>query len=255
MKFIQLVSSSFLALAATAAFAGPPQDCPVTYEQLKTALTAAIGESNGTLSFDMWGTVVNRDGRVCAVASTGADLNDQWLASRVISAQKAYTAASLGNSKGSFGTPNTQSFAFSSAGLYLATQPGGALYGLQHSNPVDTTFAYAGNQTKFGTKKDPLVSRRVGGINVFGGGLALFDTADHLVGGLGVSGNTSCADHNIAWRVRSNFVTNAIAQGPKLEIGIDYAGGYPDCGNNEKSIFEQIGNPLDPGFLTQRFPT
>jgi hypothetical protein len=38
-------------------------------------------------------------------------------------------------------------------------------------------------------------------VNVFGGGLALYK-GNKLVGGLGVSGDSSCADHNIAWRTR-----------------------------------------------------
>jgi hypothetical protein len=44
--------------------------------------------------------------------------------------------------------------------------------------------------------------QRVGGVNVFGGGLALYTQAGRLIGGLGVSGDTSCADHIIAWKVR-----------------------------------------------------
>ena len=36
----------------------------------------------------------------------------------------------------------------------------------------------------------------------FGGGLALYATGKVIRGGLGVSGDTSCADHFIAWRVR-----------------------------------------------------
>lgn len=43
----------------------------------------------------------------------------------------------------------------------------------------------------------------IGGINVFGGGLALYSDDGELVGAVGVSGDTSCADHNIAWRTRS----------------------------------------------------
>jgi hypothetical protein len=86
--------------------------------------------------------------------------------------------------------------------LYSAVQPGGSLYGLQHSNPVDTTVAYRGPATDFGTASDPMVTRRIGGVNVFGGGLALYNSAHVLVGAIGVSGDSSCADHNIAWRTR-----------------------------------------------------
>jgi hypothetical protein len=46
-----------------------------------------------------------------------------------------------------------------------------------------------------------LVGQRVGGINVFGGGLVLYQGGVR-VGGLGVSGDTSCTDHMVAWRTR-----------------------------------------------------
>lgn len=243
-----ILKSSILALISTGVFAAPPKDCPVTYDQLKTALDAAIAQDNGGLGFDMWGTVVNADGRVCAVARTGEQLNDQWLASRIISAQKAYTAATLNNNQGS-NANSTGGFAFSTASLYGAVLEGGPLYGLQHSNPVDTKWAYAGNSEKFGTNKDPLVGRRIGGINVFGGGLSLFDTNDQVVGAVGVSGDTSCADHNIARRVRNYFATNGIAQAPANEADIDYAGGYPDCSGSSATFYTDniVG-------LSQRFP-
>jgi len=40
---------------------------------------------------------------------------------------------------------------------------------------------------------------------VFGGGLALYNSSDKIVGAVGVSGDSSCADHNIAWRVRNTL--------------------------------------------------
>src|SRR5262245_50607053 len=62
---------------------------------LKAALTTARQAGNGGFNLDMWGTIVNRDGIVCAVAFTGADRGSQWPGSRVISAQKANTANSF----------------------------------------------------------------------------------------------------------------------------------------------------------------
>jgi Haem-degrading len=57
-----------------------------------------------------------------------------------------------------------------------------------------------------------MVGRKIGGVNVFGGGLALYaTTAETLVGAVGVSGDTSCADHNIAWRVRNNLGLDHLA--------------------------------------------
>jgi len=159
---------------------------------LKNALTFARHQANGGFNLDMWATVVNRDGVVCAVAFTGSDRGEQWPGSRVISAQKANTA-------NAFSLPG---LALSTANLYSAVQPGGSLYGLQHSNPVDTTVAYHGPARDFGTASDPMVTRRIGGVNVFGGGLALYNSAHVLIGAIGVSGDSSCADHNIAWRTR-----------------------------------------------------
>src|SRR6478736_6604078 len=87
------------------------------------------------------------DGVVCAVAFTGSDRGEQWPGSRVISAQKANTA-------NAFSLP---SLALSTANLYSATQPGGPLFGLQASNPVDTDVAYRGPASLFGQANDPMV--------------------------------------------------------------------------------------------------
>jgi hypothetical protein len=41
-----------------------------------------------------------------------------------------------------------------------------------------------------------------GGIITFGGGVALYQSGQ-VIGGLGVSGDTACADHAIAYRMRA----------------------------------------------------
>jgi hypothetical protein len=201
-------------------------DCSAlpTWQSLKTAVTNVVAAGgNGGLGFNMWATLVATDGTVCAVAFSGQSYTDQWLGSRVISAQKANTANAFSLGLGS--TPGTSAFgtsglALSTANLFTAVQPGGSLYGLQHSNPVDSEIAY-GNEAKpppgfsnasfqqgpsnaqdFGTQNDPMVGRRVGGVNVFGGGLAVYRNGIR-VGGVGVSGDTSCTDHMVAWRVRN----------------------------------------------------
>jgi len=173
---------------------------------LTTALKSAAPNkaANGGLGNQMWATIVDQDGKVCAVTFTGATRISQWPASRVISAQKANTAASLNLPAGAGGTVD----ALSTANLWTQVQPGGSLYGLQFSNPVDPAAAYGssgsggGDASKYGTPQDPLVGQFVGGTNVFGGGLALYDASGKKVGAVGVSGDTSCADHNIAWRTR-----------------------------------------------------
>jgi uncharacterized protein GlcG (DUF336 family) len=168
---------------------------------LKSALQAAQAAANGGLSNQMWGTIVARDGTVCAVAFTGPDAGAQWLLSRVISAQKANTANGLSLAK----------FSISTANLFSAVNPGGSLYGLQHSNPVDPQVAYRGNSKFYGTSKDPMIGYKIGGVNVFGGGLALYDRNKGVLGAVGVSGDTSCADHNVAWRTRANLKLDFLA--------------------------------------------
>jgi uncharacterized protein GlcG (DUF336 family) len=165
------------------------------FADLKAALDAAQATENGGFGIAMWATVVNRDGIVCAVVFTGNSRGDQWPGSRVISAQKANTA-------NAFSLPG---LALSTANLYSAVQPGGSLFCLQESNPVNTAVAYAGNAANFGKVNDPMVNNRIGGVNVFGGGLALYNGLGQLIGGVGVSGDSSCADHNIAWKTRNTL--------------------------------------------------
>ena len=186
------------------------------HEALESALTAARAQANGGFNLDMWATVVNRDGVVCAVAFTGANRGSQWPGSRVISAQKANTA-------NAFSLPT---LALSTANLWAAVQPGGSLYGLQHSNPVDTGVAYQGPAAGFGQWNDPMTGRRIGGVNVFGGGLGLYNARRQLVGGIGVSGDTSCADHNIAWRTRHTLNLDWVpgGVGPNGDDNINYQG-------------------------------
>ena len=165
------------------------------YATLREALQTAQADDNGGFALHMWATIVDRDGIVCAVAFTGENRGDQWPGSRVISAQKANTA-------NAFSLPG---LALSTANLYSATQPGGSLFGLQFSNPVDTGAAYGGDPTLYGQSDDPMVGQRIGGVNVFGGGLALYASDGTLLGAIGVSGDSSCADHNIAWKTRDTL--------------------------------------------------
>ena len=63
-------------VCAAVAFAQNPQDCSKVpnHDKLREALTAAVKQgkaANGGLGNQEWGTVVNRDGIVCAVVFTG----------------------------------------------------------------------------------------------------------------------------------------------------------------------------------------
>jgi len=214
--------------------------------------------TNGGFDLNMWATVVATDGTVCAVTKTGAGLNDQWLGSRVISAQKANTA-------NAFSLPG---LALSTANLWAPTQPGGSLFGLQFSNPVDTAVAYEGDAEDFGTERviaedvithkgDPMVGHRIGGVNVFGGGLALYSEEGGLIGAIGVSGDSSCADHNIAWRVRDALELDHVpagvgSPGDNINFDLDEATpsgfGHPTCGvSDEKTANDEIVAALPIG--------
>src|SRR3954466_12375087 len=153
-----------------------PGDCTglPSHAALKQALTDATRQHNGGLSNEMWGTIENRDGFICDVAYTSDARGDQWPGSRVISAQKANTAAAFSLPPGKGGL--FPGLALASGNIYWPVQPGGSLFGLQFSNPVNPDVAYGGNPVDYGTDKDPMIGKRSGGVNVFGGGLALYDS-------------------------------------------------------------------------------
>jgi uncharacterized protein GlcG (DUF336 family) len=227
----------------------PPSFNPVavgTQDQLKAALEQAVGvaagdpvpNGNGGLNLNMWATVVDTAGVVVAVVYTGAKEGDQWQGSRIISAQKANTAMNFSLDAAYAGFPG---LALSTANLYSATQPGGSLFGLQDANPINEDVAYGGDIANYGTAKDFMIGKRIGGTNVFGGGFALYDAAGNLVGAVGVSGDTSCADHAIGWKTRFYLnldnVPGGVAPGGTDNIIYDIDGsgtsasgfGHPHC--------------------------
>lgn len=213
------------------------------FAALQTAVVTAAKASTGGYGLPMWATLMDETGAVCAIVTspgaqaadnsftswgnlettanngkawavtltdqvtkkaadvgTNADSNGgsnvQWLGSRVISAQKANTANAF----------SVNGYSIASGNLYSAVLENGSLYGLQHSNPVNASITYGKKGTKgstFGTDKDPMIGERPGGVNVFGGGLALYKTGGVKVGSVGVSGDTSCRDHAFAWEVRN----------------------------------------------------
>ncbi|MGJ0486408.1 MAG: GlcG/HbpS family heme-binding protein [Methylomicrobium sp.] len=247
-----LASIGLAVVCSNSAFANPNsniaacKDLP-TWSQLKSAIDssgATDKNENGGFGLNMWATVVNRDGVVCNVAFTGGDRGAQWPGSRVISAAKAYTA-------NAYSLPG---LALSTANLYASGQPGGSLWGLQFSNPVNPDLI-AGNASRFGQHNDPMINKKVAGQIVFGGGFALYNKAGQLVGGLGVSGDTSCKDHNFGWRVRHALNLDFIPAGVNsndptrpdniiYDMGLASKGlvtspsgfGHTDCGLGENAI-------------------
>src|SRR6185437_10397198 len=227
------------------------QNCPVTHANLTQALKRSVkasgGPSNGGFDNNEWAVVVNRDGTVCAVTMSGKAATDQWLASRAIAAEKATTANAV----------SLKQMAISTANLYAASASGGSMYGVITTNPPVASLLYGGEPSTYGTDKDPLLGQHIGGVVVFGGGLALYQ-GGNLVGALGVSGDTSCADHNVAWRVRDalnmGHVPNGVSPGhddaiiyDMLPSRVSVSGwGHPQCGGRETEIAEQIHSGYVP---------
>ncbi len=194
-------------------------DCPVSHQALSSQLVAADAADTTGLDNHYWAVVVNRSGVVCAVAFSGPNADSQWLLSRQIAAAKAFTANGL----------SLDSAPISTAQLYPWVQPGAPanpLFGLAAGNPVSPEDAYKGPSSRFGTANDPMIGKRVGGTITFGGGLGLYD-GTRAIGGLGLSGDTACADHSTAWRLR-----NLLAMKPTVgddRITLDNVTGHPHC--------------------------
>lgn len=260
MKNLSNVTKMALAGGIALGFAGQNASAAcndITLEQLRGAANFVKGNAaeqslTGGLGNHMWVTMVDQTGKVCHVLNTagaGQRSGKVWGLSRVISGQKANTSALL--SLDAVAPNSIQPWA--SGALYLAVQPvldpatglvsanvgglQGSLFGVQHNNPVDASRAYLGAPETYGTVNDPLIGKRIGGINVFGGGLPLYDGLEKI-GAIGVSGDTSCTDQAFAWRVRENLAATAgINTGAEIDAAsavtsevLDITGrAYPDC--------------------------
>jgi uncharacterized protein GlcG (DUF336 family) len=160
-----------------------------TADQLKQWLREAPGidgEAGGLFSGQMeWGAIVNRLGEVCVAAVATDDPASAWPGSQAIAKAKAYTANAY----------STDGMPLSTARLYTLTQPGHSLWGVAEPNPFRAECLASPrdmNQTN---------GKLCGGSIAFGGGVPLY-SGKTRVGGLGISGDTACADHEIAKRVR-----------------------------------------------------
>jgi uncharacterized protein GlcG (DUF336 family) len=179
--------------AATLAAQNKPSNCKgmPTESELKSLLVAAALPANGGVvgglfeGTRMWGAVVNRDGEICVYTTSTDDPTQVWPGSQAIAKAKAYTANAF----------SLDTLPLSSARLFTFTQPGHSLWSLGQSNLFDPRVL-APPKGQGGGK-----NQIAGGLIFFGGGVPLY-RGGVIIGGLGVSGDTSCADHEIAKRVR-----------------------------------------------------
>lgn len=150
---------------------------------LKRLLAAApdSGEAGGLFHGRAeWAAVVSRAGVVCAIVAANDSIGGRWPGSRNIARAKAFTANGF----------STDTLALSTARLYTLTQPGHSLWGVAQPEPFNHECLPA-------TSNEGVC----GGAIAFGGGVALYKDG-RVVGGLGLSGDTPCADHEIAKRIR-----------------------------------------------------
>lgn len=171
-----------------------------TAADLKAQLTAASDPSAGGLfnGSRMWGAVVNRDGKLCSYATNQSDNSQVWPGSQAIAKAKAYTANAF----------SLDTLPLSTANLYTFTQPGHSLWSLGQSNSFNPEFLAPTGGQGGGT------NQIAGGLIFFGGGVPLYKNGK-IIGGLGVSGDTSCTDHEIAKRVRNALNLNPPIGGVK----------------------------------------
>jgi uncharacterized protein GlcG (DUF336 family) len=231
-----LLALGLAGLWAAPAFAQQPAggcNALPDHDKLRAALQGImkLGKPKTTgMGNQRWAALVDRNGLVCNVVFSGQSATEQWPGSRVIAAEKASTANAL----------SKPDFALSTGNLFFAAQPGQSLYGLATASPPNPQAAYGGDPANFGQVSDPMVGKPIGGIIVFAGGLALYDSHGKIVGGLGVSGDTSCADHVVAWKLRHALNLDGVPAGVApnstdnlifdLQNGSSASGfGHPSC--------------------------
>ena len=146
-----------------------------------------------------WAAIVNRKGQICEVIPPSDSAGGYWPGSRTISMAKAFTANGF----------STDTLALSTARLYTMSQPGHSLWGVGQPEPFNPECLDPSSDTKM-----------CGGAIAFGGGVPLYKNG-RIVGGLGVSGDTPCADHEIAKRIRHLAALDP-AKGPTAD-DIQYA--------------------------------
>jgi uncharacterized protein GlcG (DUF336 family) len=218
-----LVTVLGLSSPVFAQYSGTCSIDPGTVLKLQSKLASVVTQDNGGLFSPnrMWSAVVDRNGVLCSVIRSSSDA---WPGSRSIAIAKASTANDFSNSLLALSTANLYSFTqpANSNSSSTIVFPAGSLYGLNDSNPFNPAFQPQGTG----------VGQVPGGIITFGGGVALYKSGQ-VIGGLGVSGDTACADHAIAFRMRAAAGLNGTPSNDNivyLNVGeLPHDLGHPHC--------------------------
>jgi uncharacterized protein GlcG (DUF336 family) len=186
LKFAIVVS-----MISSCAHADPGCSIPsATVEKIQSLLSSVVNMNNGSLLSPSreWAAVVDREGHLCSAIKVG----DALPYARAMAIAKASTANGFSNS----------AFAASSANLYSIVQPGGLLYGFNNTNPFNPEFLPINSG----------IGRVAGGVVTSGGGVALYQNGN-VIGGLGLAGDTACADHVMAYRIRRTAGLDGVPYG------------------------------------------
>ncbi len=185
----------------------------VTHVLAQLTVVVNLTDFNGGLFTpnQVWAAVVDRNRVLCNVVKSG----DAWPAGRALAIAAASTANAFSNDK----------LALSSSNLYASAQPGGWLAGVGNSNPFNPAFQPVGTG----------IGMVPGGVSTVGGGVALYNNSK-VIGAVGAAGDSSCADHAIAFRMRQLAGFNAVPGGiaPDNTDNILYA-----TNNSTPTGFEQ----------------
>ena len=167
----------------------------------------------------MWAAVVARDGVLCAIARSGNGVGDQWPASRGIAMAKAFTANGL--SPAEIRPLHRQSV----GGLAARRLP----LWRDHRRPARPDCAVCRAAAKpMARRPIPRSAMPWAAPSCSAAGCALY-SGGGMQGALGASGDTSCADHNVAWRVRH-------------ALNLDKVPGGPSAKHNDAIIYDVGGN-------------
>ncbi|HEY7289716.1 MAG TPA: heme-binding protein [Vicinamibacterales bacterium] len=144
------------------------------------------GEAGGMFGGKLdWAAIVNRNGEICAVAAATEDPGAAWPAGQALAKAKAFTANAF----------STDTQPLSTARLYTLALPGHSMWGSSGTN----NFRDDCIESPLDASKTD--GRICGGSITVGGGIPLYK-GKRRIGGLGISGDTPCADHEIAKRIR-----------------------------------------------------
>lgn len=191
-KTIRIIALSGLAMlwgaSASDADGLTPVDAQAIFTACRTAAAATPSPLRGTPNTKMWCAVIDREGDLLLIRATdtgGTPSNplgsDAWRGSIEIAIAKAYTGLAF----------SSNDLALDSRTIGVLAQPGGALFGIGHSNPYRPLTGVL--------PFDDQVGKKHHGIITFPGGEPVYQCASGvLVGGVGVSGDGVDQDEAVA---------------------------------------------------------